>query len=288
MRALRSKSLRGLSALLLVAGLSQASCGGEVTLEGTPRDPRTAQTLSAATVTATGQSIWSPAVRRVVIEVDYGPNAAPYTGTVPGVGDAWGILRANAERLFRGSGKTIVLPTTLGQMQRIEVASREFTTDDLVALSRRWRNQRPTADTATLHVMVLDGWYRDPTLGRRTDLLGGSLGNTGIIVLFKPVVASTALAAQPYVSTVVEQTTLVHEFGHAVGLVDNGAAPGSSHHDAAHVHHCTSASCVMNAWNEGASAARAFVMRYAMTRDPVIFDGACLADAAAAIAAARR
>ncbi len=272
------------ASILTVASAALAACGGDVVRTG---DPITSASPSGTAPTAIMQTLWRPAVRRVVIEVDYGPNAAPYVGSVPGMGDAWSILRANAQRLFRGSGKTVTVPVTLGQMQRIDVSGRDFTSEDLVALSRRTRNQLPTGDTATFHVLVLDGWFRDASGQRRTDLLGGHLEGTGVIVVFKPVVASTASREAPYAAAVVEQLTLVHELGHAVGLVDDGVAPARAHGDNAHPHHCTNAACVMNAWNEGTSAATSFVARVMRTGDPVLFDDDCLADAAAALAAAR-
>jgi hypothetical protein len=267
---------------------SSASCGGEVVLAGS-----SAQTQPPETPTPPAprlplmQSLWPRSVGRVVIEVDYGPGAAPYVGAVPGVGNTWNILAANARRLFQGSGKSLVIPSTLGEMQRIEVTGRDFTLEDLVAITRRTRNNVSTAATATFHVIFLDGYYVDAAGVRRTDLLGGHLDGMGVIVVFKPVVASTAANAAAWVPAVVEQATLVHELGHAVGLVDGGIAPVRGHHDVAHPHHCTSNMCVMNAWNEGASAASAFVARVTATGNSVLFDDACLEDAAAAIAAAR-
>jgi len=221
-----------------------------------------------------------------VVEVDYGPNATPYTGAVPAIGDVWTVFRANATRLFQGTDKEFVIPTTVAQMERVEVTSREFTVADLLALSRRNLDAQPTPDTVVFHVLVLDGWFRDAT-GRRTDLLGGHLEDTGVIVLFRPVIDRTRSSGRPYIPMVVEQTTLVHEFGHAVGMVGNGVAALSGSLDPDHRHHCTSAHCVMNAWYEGAAAAMSFVERYAMTRDPVLFGAECLADAAAAARAAR-
>lgn len=227
------------------------------------------------------QRLWSRAVRRVVVEVDYGPNATPYTGSVPAIGDVWSVFRTNAARLFQGSGKVLVLPAGLAQMEPIAVSGREFTVADLLALSRRNLTTPPAADTAVFHVLVLDGWFRDAS-GRRGNLLGGHLDNTGVIALFRPVVASTAASGVAYIPKVVEQTTLVHEFGHAVGMVDNGVAAVAGTVDPEHRHHCMSARCVMNAWYEGAPAAMAFVERYAMTRDPILFGAECLADAARA------
>ena len=158
------------------------ACGADVAGAG-------AQAIGGSPPTFTGR-LWSRAVRRVVIEVDYGPNATPYTGAVPVIGDVWTVFRANATRLFQGTGKELVIPTTVAQMERVAVTAREFTVPDLVALSRQNLDAQPTPDTVVFHVLVLDGWFRDAT-GRRTDLLGGHLDNTGVIVLFRPVIDST-------------------------------------------------------------------------------------------------
>jgi hypothetical protein len=103
--------------------------------------------------------------------------------------------------------------------------------------------------------------------------------------MFKPVIASAA--SLPNVRKFVEQSTLVHEFGHAVGLVNNGVAMVSAHQDTAHGAHDTSSACVMYYANEGASDAAQFAQRYITTGNEVIFDSACLADTAARVAAGK-
>jgi hypothetical protein len=80
----------------------------------------------------------------------------------------------------------------------------------------------------------------------------------------------------------VEQTTMVHEIGHAVGLVDNGVAIVSAHHDDAHPHHCTNEKCAMNWSNEGLSAAATFARQFATTGSTLVLDESCLADLDAA------
>ncbi len=271
-------------ARLVALAVALISCGGDVVGISSPissTDPTTQPGPSTIM-----QTLWRRSVRRVVIEVDYGPGAAPFVGAVPGVSDLWGIFTANAQRLFQGSGKALTIPTTLGQMQRIEADAEEFTLADLVALARRNRGALPTSDTATFYVMMLNGYFRDASGQRRTDLLGGHLDGTGVIVVFKPVVLGTATSGGAYAPAIVEQMTLVHELGHAVGLVDDGVAPVRDHADRARVHHCTSTSCVMNAWNEGGASAAAFATRFSQTGDAILFDADCLSDAAAAIAAA--
>jgi hypothetical protein len=111
-------------------------------------------------------------------------------------------------------------------------------------------------------------------------VLGVSLGDTGVIAVFKPVVRGAS--ALPTLQRFVEQTTLIHEFGHAVGLVANGLSVTSAHHDAAHGAHCTNQDCVMYYLNEGASDALAFVQRRIQGGSSVVFGPECLQDAHAA------
>ncbi len=275
-----------LALALVCAAFALSSCGSDIVRTNDPLVVTPAADASVP-LTALQVSLWRPAVRRVRIEVSYAVGAAPYVSAVPGVGDAWSIFAANAARLFLGMGKTVTVPHTLAEMTPIVSAATEYTADELLALSRRTRVNLPSTAEATFHVLFVNGYFRDASGARRTNLLGGHLDNTSVIVVFKPVVASTLRTAAPYVGAVVEQATLVHEFGHAVGLVDNGIAMVRPHLDTAHPHHCTSSLCVMNAWNEGADGATDFVARYMATGDAVLFDQDCLDDAAQAFATAR-
>jgi hypothetical protein len=262
--------------------VSLASCGAEVVRAGD------AQVTDRGAITRTPmQAFWSPAVRRVVFEVHYAADAVPYVNTVPGVGSPWSILRSNAERLLRGSNKSVVVPTTLGQMYRENFSGNSFTNESLASLTRRWREAPVVGDTVTFHILVLAGQFTDPSGRVRSDLLGGHIDDSSVIVLFKPVIASTATGAEAWVPSVVEQATVVHEMGHAVGMVDNGVVPVRPHADERFVHHCTNTRCVMNAYNEGATAARNFVARFATTNDLILFDSDCLLDAMSALASAR-
>jgi hypothetical protein len=75
---------------------------------------------------------------------------------------------------------------------------------------------------------------------------------------------------------------LIHEFGHAVGLVDNGIPMVEPHGDQQHRGHCNDDECVMFWLNEGASDLRKYVEDYVADGDAVLFDDACLADTRAA------
>lgn len=268
--------------VVVIASLALAACGSDVVRQSDGR-----LTTTQTPQTGVMASIWSPSVRRLVVEVDYGTGATPYVRPVQGITSPWSILQNNVARLFAGSGKSITVPTTLGQMQSIPASAQDYTAEELLALSRRYRNTASTADTTSFHVMILNAWFRDETGRRRTDLLAGHLDGTEVIVIFRPVVATTASTSRPDAPAIVEQMALVHEFGHAVGMVANGIEAASGAQDPVYHHHCSSTRCVMNAYNEGGAAALAFASRYATTGDAVLFGPECLADAATALQRAR-
>ena len=103
-----------------------------------------------------------------------------------------------------------------------------------------------------------------------------SIGDT--VAMFKDVIKSTGSALSPNTAKYVEQSTLVHELAHSIGLVDNGVSMVATHKDATHGAHCNNADCVMYWLNEGASDASDFALRRLLTGDTILFDAACLAD----------
>jgi hypothetical protein len=105
------------------------------------------------------------------------------------------------------------------------------------------------------------------------------MGETGIIAMFKPVIESTGVGAKGNTAVFVEQATLSHEFGHAVGLVGRAIAVVSDHHDAENGNHCSNSDCLMHVSNEGATAMKAFTQKLQDGGNRVLFGPACLADA---------
>ena len=221
--------------------------------------------------------VWDAEVREVRIEIDYERGKAPYTGMILGWGDSFDLSRANLDRLFAGR-KTVSLPTTLAFMEDIgDVPDQELTIEDLLAIAAQHRAGRDSATVKTYYIVFVGGQYADGS-GVRPGVLGVTLGDTGVIALFKDVIGSTASVTTPNVERYVEQSTLVHEVGHAVGLVEFGVSSTSEHHDDAHGAHCTNQDCVMFWLNEGATDMAQYTTRLVLTRDSILFDAACLAD----------
>jgi hypothetical protein len=99
-----------------------------------------------------------------------------------------------------------------------------------------------------------------------------------LAAMFKDVIKGTGSLANPNTERYVEQSTLVHELSHSIGLVDNGVPMVAPHKDAAHGAHCNNSNCVMYWLNEGAADARTFAINRVLTGSSILFDDACLAD----------
>lgn len=243
-----------------------AACGGGAENPG----------ADAGEVTGNG-TVFDPAVTTVRIEIDYESGEAPYTGPVIGFGDTFDLTIANLDRVFVGQ-KTLDVPTTLGAMEDIgAIADEQITVPDAQAIAADHRQQMDTDDTKTYYVVFVSGNFEDAN-GVQPGVIGVSIGTTGVIVMFKDVIESTGIPAFPNLERFVEQSTLVHELGHAIGLVNNGVPLTSAHQDADHGKHCSNDQCVMYWQNEGASAMADFAQQFAISGNSVLFADDCLAD----------
>ena len=217
-------------------------------------------------------------VTRVTFKIDYEAGAEPYTSFQLMTGNPFNLGRTNIEAMFMAAGTSpeIVLPDQLEDMDQLpaDFAKQEsYTAQQLLDISELYRDVPATETERSFHILFLDGYFADEQ-GERKNVLGVSIGDTGVIAMFKPVIASTS--SERYV----EQTTLIHEFGHAVGLVNNGLELVIDHHDETHGAHCNNDDCVMFYQNEGAEGLRTFIQRFITERNPVVFDDDCLDDIA--------
>ncbi len=259
------------AAAFVIAACSVASGGGTVS----PPEPADAgaegRTQPPASV------LFSTATKRVLLEVDYAPGAEPYTGAIGSLGDIWEIFRDNAAALFDGS-KEIAFPSSLDQMERLDdVVATRFAKADILAIAAGHRTTPSRGDTVTFYAVFVDGVYVDEDGFEEPQIVGVSIGTTGVIAIFEPVIAGTA-SRGPLMPPLVEQSALVHEFGHAVGLVGIAVPEATEHADPEHVGHCTNPSCVMFWANEGATQATELAGRLLGNGSRVLFGDECLAD----------
>lgn len=215
---------------------------------------------------------------KITVEVYYEPGAEPYTGTTAGGLPYWKILEDNLNEIFkyRSSPPIVVVPRALNEMTALPAQNRtSWLGTEILSLSAQHRQAEPSADDARFYVYFLKGYY-DSGSGPNTAVLGVSLGGTPILALFKDVIESSGSTA---VRKYVEQSTLVHEMGHAIGFVNNGVPMVTNHQDVAHGAHTTNTECVMYWQNEGASNLASFVQKFILNGTTVMWGPEVLQDA---------
>ena len=226
-----------------------------------------------------------PGTKTLVLEVDYMTGAEPLTGPlVSGPfrdhGDTWNLVETNLRELVR---RPVVVPHTLAAMQSIGPATQEtYTPEELRALAEAHADLPLASGESALYVLFVDGTLADAN-GPRPDVLAATLRPLAIVAIFVPHVRAAAANATGAVRAEIlarftEQTSLIHEFGHALGLVNHEAPLATPHEDIDHHFHCVNRACVMFWLNEGAQELVQFVQTYVDSPDRIVFDDACLDD----------
>ena len=214
------------------------------------------------------------------LEVAYEPGAEPYTGNGLGTGQLWDFAEQNIEALFAGrSGPVkVTVPKELSQMTPLATQGKtSWTADDLLSFGVAHRKSNSTAGSGQFYILFLNGYFNDGAPNQ--NVIGARVTGTSIIALFKPVVTASAIAESMDVAKYIEQSTLTHEMGHALGLVNLGIPATSDHEDHLHPGHCTNPNCVMYYLNhEGITGLNDLVKRVLLTGNAVIFGNECLQD----------
>lgn len=212
-------------------------------------------------------------------QVFYEEGAAPYTGQTITGKPIWNFFEKNASSALKASerGVQMIVPKNLSSMTKISTNGKSsWTTQDILELSNQFGSAQSN-DKGILKIFFLNGFFAN-TEGDQPSVLGVQLTNTMVVAIFKDNIKRIRSSQGHTVARFSEQAVLVHEFGHALGLVNNGIEPQTSHHDSAHGAHCTQNSCVMYYLNEGASDLGQFIRNYITTGDEDLFGQQCLND----------
>lgn len=235
-------------------------------------------------------------MRKLSVEVAYEPGAEPFVGVFgngangqplpPPFGGAayWEIARANLAGLFaeRPAPVTVTIPTDLAGMTPLPAQGRiSWDVAAITELARATRTHTPTAEHGGLLVLFVSGFY-EKNGELRPDVLGVHAAGTPFVAMFKDVVRTVTespASDKNLIPLFTEQVVLVHEVGHALGLVDNGIPPVTDHRDEEHGRHCTNPACVMFHKNEGKESVRAFGQASFESGQLVWYGPECLEDA---------
>lgn len=165
------------------------------------------------------------------LEVDYMEGYEPTS-------EALDNLRTTLDTYLNKSSIQIPTPTQIPAEN-----GGPYSSDQIRGLEDEHRDHytRAESDTIHAHFLILDGKYEDE------NVVGIAYYNTSMAFFGKTIDEITGGQTQPSKppQRKVEATVFRHEFGHNLGLVNNGIPPQQSHHDAEHGAHCTNDQCVM-------------------------------------------
>ena len=112
-----------------------------------------------------------------------------------------------------------------------------YSLEEILVIEKEQRERHKSGNTFIIHILYLNGEYEDndQTLG---------LAYTGSsFVLFKEKIEETQFG---FISAEeVERSVIVHEYGHLLGLINNGYESPHDHEDPDHPHHSNNEESVM-------------------------------------------
>lgn len=182
-----------------------------------------------ASQSASNDLVSSVKYTKLVVEVDYVDGYRPAAAAVS-------LLEQRMqERLSKPGGITI-------EQTAVESSRSTYSVNDLRAMESQHRDRQPTGDTMVLYVLYVNGGHSSDT--GSSQVLGVQYGRASIAIFKETVRESEGLGAA-FGSTEVEQAVLVHEFGHAAGLVNNGLPMVDDHEDPDHPKHSRNPDSVM-------------------------------------------
>lgn len=207
---------------------------------------------------------------KIVVKVYYEEGAEPYTEG-PLI-KYWSIFQQNINALFqnRAHVPTLIVPMTLAEMTKVESFNKStWSIDDVLSTAKTVETANP-AGTITFSLFFLKG-----EASENSGILGFHINRTYTMAIFKDVIRNSGSGLVPIY---VEQATVIHEMGHALGLVNNGVSMRSAHQDTENGAHCTNPKCVMYWQNEGTTGLKNFAANIIANGNTVMFDSQCLQD----------
>lgn len=246
-------------ALALVATLLAAGCAA-LTPGEAPR-PYYTDVLAGAPFT------------RLIIEVDHAPGREPGEAAMT-------HLLSTFRNITTKTEVEVVMAASLDD------AAETWTAKKLLALEIETRNTTHAVPVAVLHVLYPAGQYENPGVAGVT--IGGPVLGPAVVFLdtireYPVGIGGTGIGNAPLPEEavrIVERSTVVHEAGHAIGLVDNGLAMVCPHEDEAHEAHSANTGSIMYYAVDSLEGVRQFLTQEG--RIPDKFDANDLRDIQAA------
>jgi predicted Zn-dependent protease len=170
-----------------------------------------------------------------------------------------------SQRLNKGGGITFTKSAisvsnygstyTIANVQDIEKANRKNVTK---------------GSTLTSYILFLDKSYAGNTSSGQ--ILGITYANSSVVIFENTIMSLSGGLGQPSRS-LLETTVLEHEFGHVMGLTNNGSSMQTAHQDTPNGKHCNNNACLMYYAVETSD-----VVQNLLGSSPPVLDANCLND----------
>ena len=160
---------------------------------------------------------------KIHIEVNY------VTGNSP-ESDALNLLKQRIQEVTDKSTITI-------SQSSFGSTDNSYTLEEILELEDKQRTRFKSGNTFVIHILYLNGEYSD-----NDQTLGLAYSGTSFAI-FKEKIEDAAfllISAKD-----IEKSVIVHEFGHLLGLVNNGYQSPHDHEDPQHPHHSNNEESVM-------------------------------------------
>lgn len=214
----------------------------------------------------------------LIVEIHYESGALPFEGNISstqGNEPLWNITEENIIELFsaRTTLPTISVPKAISEMNLIPDQNKSsWTANDAVDLFERHHNLQPTQTQGVFYIYFVNGFSSS---GQST--IAFSVNTTPVILVFKDVITQSGVSN--ILQRFIEQSTIVHELGHAFGLVNNGIPMVVNHQALDQSAHTQNQDCVMYYLNEGLIDLIPFYTQYNNSGDATLWGPEVLADA---------
>jgi hypothetical protein len=167
---------------------------------------------------------------KLIVEIQYVSGYAPTAETVEN------LRTFLQQRLNKSGGITIV------QNEIASPGKLSYSIDDIKNIEYANRSQNTNKKTLTAYFFFADGHYAGNSGSSK--VLGIAYGGSSMVIFEETIKEYSGGVTQPAVSTL-ETTVVNHEFGHILGLVNNGTSMHVAHQDSANGRHCDNQNCLM-------------------------------------------
>lgn len=216
--------------LLGAAVLAPSACGdGPTGPSGDgDQDGGTPYVHDAAPGSSAADFLSAADFEHLVVQVQYVAGMAP---SQEGLDDLRAFLEA---RLNKPGGVEL----RVAENAIAPATGNTYSAADIRALEAEHRTVYTSGDTLAAYLLVVDGRYE------QENVLGIAYYNTSTALFGERIQDNTGGLSQPSRARV-EGVVAMHEFGHLLGLVNNGTDMQEPHQDTANGNHCDDDGCLM-------------------------------------------